>query len=147
VATPRALDKPPARFTFRREDDLPASGNSVGTTQQDLTEGSLMAWVYLIVAGVLETVWAFALKQSAGFTRLTPSVVALATIVGSLAFLSIAMRSLPLGTAYTIWTGIGALGAFVVGIVVLGEAVSVLRVASASLVLVGLVGMKLASAQ
>ncbi|WP_176596541.1 MULTISPECIES: DMT family transporter [Sphingobium] len=103
-----------------------------------------MAWVTLIVAGLLEIVWAFAMKQSQGFTRLTPTLITLIAMIGSFALLSLAMRSLPLGTAYTIWTGIGALGAFLVGIVFLGEAATALRLLAAMMILGGLVLMKLA---
>ena len=90
-----------------------------------------MAWLYLVVAGVLEVVWAYTMKQSHGFSRLVPSVITLVTMVASFGLLSLAMRSLPLGTAYTIWTGIGAVGAFIVGIAVLGEQVSAMRVLAA----------------
>lgn len=103
-----------------------------------------MAWVTLIVAGLLEIVWAFAMKQSQGFTRLTPTLITLIAMIGSFALLSLAMRSLPLGTSYTIWTGIGALGAFLVGIVFLGEAATALRLLAAMMILGGLVLMKLA---
>ena len=74
-----------------------------------------MAWLYLISAGLLEIVWAFAMKKSHGFTLLLPSLVTLVTMAASFALLALAMRSLPLGTAYSIWTGIGAVGAFIVG--------------------------------
>lgn len=106
-----------------------------------------MAWLYLVVAGVLEVVWAYTMKQSHGFSRLVPSVITLATMVASFGLLSLAMRSLPLGTAYTIWTGIGAVGAFIVGIAVLGEQVSAMRVLAAVLIVSGLVLMKLSSPQ
>ncbi|WAJ30992.1 quaternary ammonium compound efflux SMR transporter SugE [Antarcticirhabdus aurantiaca] len=102
-----------------------------------------MAWILLIVAGLFEVVWAFSMKQSDGFTRLWPTVVTFAAMAVSFALLSFSMRSLPLGTAYTIWTGIGALGAFVVGIAVLGEAATPLRILAAMLILSGLVLMKL----
>ncbi len=102
-----------------------------------------MAWILLIVAGLFEVVWAFSMKQSAGFTRLWPTLVTFAAMAVSFALLSVSMRSLPLGTAYTIWTGIGALGAFVVGIAVLGEAATPLRILAAMLILSGLVLMKL----
>lgn len=102
-----------------------------------------MAWIYLIIAGLLEIVWAFAMKQSDGFTKLGPSVLMLAAMVASFLFLALAMKSLPLGTAYAVWTGIGALGAFAVGIVVLGEPMGALRIGAASLILCGLVLMKL----
>ncbi|WNH49579.1 MULTISPECIES: multidrug efflux SMR transporter [Stenotrophomonas] len=104
-----------------------------------------MAWIYLLVAGVLEVVWAFSMKQSEGFTRLTPSLITFATMAASFWLLSLAMRSLPLGTAYTIWTGIGAVGAFIVGIIFLGEQVSALRIGAAVLIVSGLVLMKVSS--
>jgi quaternary ammonium compound-resistance protein SugE len=106
-----------------------------------------MAWWYLLVAGVLEVVWAYTMKQSQGFTRLLPSVITGVTMVASFGLLSLAMRTLPLGTAYTIWTGIGAVGAFVVGITVLGEQVSAPRVLAAVLIVSGLVLMKLSATE
>ncbi|MGV3740899.1 MAG: DMT family transporter [Burkholderiaceae bacterium] len=101
-----------------------------------------MAWIMLVVAGILEVVWAFSMKQSDGFTRLIPSVVTLVVMVASFALLSFSMRALPLGTAYTVWTGIGAVGAFVVGIAALGEELSFTRVCAALLILCGIVLMK-----
>lgn len=101
-----------------------------------------MAWISLFVAGLLEIVWAFAMKQSHGFTRLWPSVLTLVAMVASFGLLSLAMRSLPLGTSYMIWTGIGALGAFVVGVAFLGEALNGWRLLAAGLILGGLVLMK-----
>lgn len=104
-----------------------------------------MAWILLFVAGLLEIVWAFGMKQSDGFTRLVPSLVTAAAMVASVVLLAVSMRTLPLGTAYTIWTGIGAVGAFLVGIVVLGEDASALRLVAAGLIVAGLVLMKAAS--
>ena len=104
-----------------------------------------MAWVYLVIAGLLEVVWAYTMKQSHGFTRLWPSVITIVTMVASFGLLSVSMRSLPLGTAYTIWTGIGAVGAFLVGIFVLGEAASAMRLMAAVLIVAGWVLMKLSS--
>ncbi|KPH57683.1 quaternary ammonium compound efflux SMR transporter SugE [Novosphingobium aerophilum] len=104
-----------------------------------------MPWIVLVIAGLFEVVWASAMKQSHGFTRLWPSIVTLAAMLASFGLLSWAMRVLPLGTAYMVWTGIGALGAFAVGIVLLGETLSVMRLAAAGLILAGLVLMKLAS--
>lgn len=104
-----------------------------------------MAWTSLIIAGLLEVVWAYFMKQSAGFTRLWPSVGTIVFMMASFGLLSLSMKSLPLGTAYTIWTGIGAVGAFGVGVVVLGEAITPARVAAAALIVSGLVMMKLAS--
>lgn len=105
-----------------------------------------MPWIYLLVAGALEVVWAFSMKQSHGFTRLVPSLITLVTMLGSFWLLSIAMRSIPLGTAYTIWTGIGAIGAFLVGIMFLAEPVNTMRIVAAILIVAGLVLMKLSSA-
>jgi quaternary ammonium compound-resistance protein SugE len=104
-----------------------------------------MAWVVLIIAGLFEVVWATAMKQSHGFSRLWPSVVTIGGMVISFALLSWSMRFLPLGTAYTVWTGIGAVGAFLVGIAVLGEAISATRLLAALLIVSGLVLMKLSS--
>ena len=103
-----------------------------------------MAWVYLLIAGLLEIVWAYFMKQSVGFTRLWPSVATLGFMAVSFALLSISMKTLPMGTAYVVWTGIGAVGAFIVGVVVLGEHLSLLRVLAALLVLAGLVLFRLA---
>lgn len=105
-----------------------------------------MAWIALFFAGLLEIVWAFAMKQSQGFTRLAPSLITLGAMIASFGLLSLAMGSLPLGTAYMIWTGIGALGAFAVGVVFLGEAISPARLVAAGLILSGLVLMKLTAA-
>jgi quaternary ammonium compound-resistance protein SugE len=104
-----------------------------------------MAWIFLIIAGLLEVVWAYAMKQSQGFTRLGPTLIMLVTMAGSFGLLTLAVRSLPLGTAYAVWTGIGAIGAFIVGIVWLGETASVIRLVAAGMILSGLVTMKLAS--
>lgn len=104
-----------------------------------------MAWVVLTIAGLFEIIWAYAMKQSHGFSRLWPSLVTIGAMLVSFGLLSWSMRSLPLGTAYTVWTGIGAVGAFIVGIVVLGEAASPLRVLAALLIMSGLLLMKLTS--
>ncbi len=104
-----------------------------------------MPWILLVSAGLLEIVWAYFMKQSQGFTRLAPTAITIVTMIASFGLLSMAMRTLPLGTAYTIWTGIGAVGAFVVGVVVLGEQLSLMRVLAAVLIVSGLVMMKLSS--
>jgi quaternary ammonium compound-resistance protein SugE len=103
-----------------------------------------MSWVLLGCAGILEIVWAFYMKLSNGFSRPVPAAITLVAMVGSFVLLSLSMRTLPLGTAYTIWTGIGAVGAFVVGIVILGEPVTATRIIAAGLIVCGLVMMKLA---
>lgn len=104
-----------------------------------------MAWVSLLIAGILEVVWAFYMKQSEGFTRAVPTTITLITMTGSFALLSWSMRTLPLGTAYVIWTGIGAVGTFLVGIMFLGEQISVTRILAAVLIVSGLVLMKVSS--
>ena len=104
-----------------------------------------MAWVYLLIAGVLEVVWAFTMKQSHGFTNFKYSAITIVAMIASFGLLSVAMRTLPLGTAYTIWTAIGAVGAFVVGVLALGEALTPMRVGAAVLIVSGLVLMKLSS--
>ena len=104
-----------------------------------------MAWIYLFIAGLLEVVWAFSMKQSEGFSRLGPSVVTLVAMLGSFWLLAAAMRTIPLGSAYTIWTGIGAVGAFLVGITLLNEPVNAMRIAAATLIVSGLVLMKLST--
>jgi quaternary ammonium compound-resistance protein SugE len=104
-----------------------------------------MAWIYLLIAGVLEVVWAFYMKQSNGFTRLWPSIITIGAMIVSFALLSLSMRTLPLGTAYAIWTGIGAVGAFAVGVWVLNEPASLLRVTAAGMIVGGLILMKVAS--
>ena len=104
-----------------------------------------MAWAILILAGVFEVIWAYSMKMSEGFTRLTPSVVTIIFMILSVVLLSMSMRTLPLGTAYTIWTGIGAIGSFVVGIIILNEPITAMRMISAVLIVSGLVLMKLSS--
>ena len=104
-----------------------------------------MAWVMLFVAGLLEIVWAYSMKLSHGFTRPLSTTVTFAAMVASFALLSASMKTLPLGTAYTVWTGIGAVGAFVVGIVALGESMNAVRVVAAVLIVSGLVLMKVST--
>ncbi len=106
-----------------------------------------MAWILLLIAGLLEIVWAYFMKQSQGFSRLVPSVVTIVAMIASFALLSVSMRTLPLGTAYTVWTGIGAVGAFVLGIVLLGEQVGALRILAAVLIISGIILMKASGAE
>ncbi len=103
-----------------------------------------MAWIYLLIAGLLEIVWAYFMKQSDGFTRLWPSIATLGFMAVSFGLLALAMKSLPMGTAYVVWTGIGAVGAFIVGVVFLHEHLSAMRVIAALLVVSGLVIFRLA---
>jgi quaternary ammonium compound-resistance protein SugE len=102
-----------------------------------------MSWVILILAGVLEVAWAVGLKHSAGFTRLWPSVFTLATMAGSVGLLGLALRQLPLGTAYAVWTGIGTVGTAIAGMVMLGEPAGAMRLLSIALIVAGIVGLKI----
>lgn len=104
-----------------------------------------MAWMMLILAGIFEVVWAYSMKLSDGFSKLTPSIVTIFFMILSFALLAYAMQTLPLGTAYTIWTGIGAVGSFLVGVFVLGEPASAMRMLAAVLIISGLVLMKISS--
>ncbi|BCJ57840.1 quaternary ammonium compound efflux SMR transporter SugE [Micromonospora endophytica] len=102
-----------------------------------------MAWIVLVISGLLETAWAVALDRSAGFTRLVPSVVFGITIVLSMLGLAYALREIPVGTGYAVWVGIGAVGTALVGMVALGEPANLARILSLLLVVAGVVGLKL----
>jgi quaternary ammonium compound-resistance protein SugE len=106
--------------------------------------GGMNAWVLIALAGILETVWALGLKYSDGFTKFWPSVFTIITAVGSFWLLSVAMKSLPVGTAYAVWVGIGVLGTVIFGIILLGEPVSPLRVIGIALILAGILALKAA---
>ena len=102
-----------------------------------------MAWILLIIAGMFEIAFAFGMKWSEGFTRLIPALFATATGLSSVFLLSVSLRTLPVGTAYAIWTGIGAAGTAILGMAVLGESASAVRVLSIALILAGVVGLRL----
>jgi quaternary ammonium compound-resistance protein SugE len=119
-------------FPFTRGTDDPAS-----------IEELSMSWVILFFAGLMEVAWAIGLKQSAGFTRLWPSVFTLVTMSCSVALLGLALRHLPLGTAYAVWTGIGIVGTAIAGMIVLGEPAGALRLASIALIVAGIIGLKI----
>ena len=102
-----------------------------------------MAWFMLLLAGLLEVVWAFSMKQSEGFTRLWPSVVTMVTMLLSFVLLAMSMRSLPIGTAYTMWTGIGAVGAAIFGVWLFDESVNAARIGCIALIVLGILGLKL----
>ena len=104
-----------------------------------------MAWAYLAAAGLLEIVWAIGLKYTEGFTRLTPSVITILAMVASVALLGIALRDLPVGTGYAVWTGIGTVGTAIIGMMVFNEPATALRLASIGLIVAGIVGLKLMS--
>ncbi|MES2127285.1 MAG: quaternary ammonium compound efflux SMR transporter SugE [Pseudomonadota bacterium] len=102
-----------------------------------------MTWMILFVAGLLEVAWAVGLKYTEGFTRLAPSVFTLAAMAGSVLLLGLAMRQLPLGTAYAVWTGIGTVGTAVMGMVLLGEPAGALRLGCIGMIVAGILGLKL----
>jgi quaternary ammonium compound-resistance protein SugE len=102
-----------------------------------------MNWILLVVAGLLEVVWSVGLKYTEGFTRLWPSVVTVAAMIVSITLLGIAMKELPVGTAYAVWVGIGAVGAAVMGIWLFGESASAPKLVSLALIVAGIVGLKL----
>jgi quaternary ammonium compound-resistance protein SugE len=102
-----------------------------------------MAWTYLFVAGVLEIVWAVGLKYTEGFTKPVPSVITGAAIVASMVFLALALRTIPVGTGYAVWTGIGAVGTAILGIVLFAEPATAARLGCIGLIVAGIVGLKL----
>lgn len=104
-----------------------------------------MAWIILVFAGLLEVVWAIGLKYTHGFTRLTPSIITIVAMVVSMLLLANAMKTLPAGTAYAVWTGIGAVGAAVMGMILLGESTNLMRILSLYLIIVGILGLKFSS--
>ena len=104
-----------------------------------------MNWFILVLAGLLEVGWAIGLKYTDGFTRFWPSAWTLLAMIGSVVLLGIAMKSLPVGTAYAVWVGIGAVGTVILGIILFGESASAPRVVSVALIVAGIVGLKLAT--
>ncbi len=104
-----------------------------------------MAWIYLLIAGLFEVGWAISIKYSQGFTRLGPSVATIALMILSFGFLSRALRTLPLGTAYTIWTGIGAIGTVFLGIILFQEPIDLRRLTCIGLIVIGVIGLRLVS--
>lgn len=104
-----------------------------------------MAWLVLLVAGICEIGWAVGLKYTEGFSRLVPSVLTVGAMVVSLILLGIALKTLPVGTGYAVWTGIGAVGTAILGIILFGESMEPMRLASIALIVAGIVGLKLAT--
>ena len=102
-----------------------------------------MAWVWLTLAGVLEIVWAVGLKSTDGFTRLLPSAITVAAMIASVYFLALAVRSIPIGTGYAVWTGIGAVGVAILGMVLFDEPRTFLRIVSILLIVAGIAGLKI----
>jgi quaternary ammonium compound-resistance protein SugE len=108
-----------------------------------LSGGFVMAWAVLFTAGLLEIGWAIGLKYTDGFSRLVPSVLTLAAMAGSIILLGLALKTLPIGTAYAVWTGIGAVGTAILGIILFGDPATALRLACIGLIVAGIVGLKL----
>ena len=104
-----------------------------------------MSWTYLLIAGVLEVIWAIGLKYTAGFTKLVPSVITIAAMIASVWFLALALRTIPVGTGYAVWTGIGAVGTAILGIVLFAEPATAARLLSIGLIVAGILGLKLVS--
>jgi quaternary ammonium compound-resistance protein SugE len=104
-----------------------------------------MAWTYLVLAGLLEIGWAIGLKYTDGFTRLVPSVLTALSMIGSVVLLGLALKTLPVGTGYAVWTGIGTVGTALLGIVLLGEPATAMRLACIGLIVLGILGLKFAA--
>ena len=104
-----------------------------------------MAWVILVIAGLFEVGWAIGLKYTEGFTRLWPTVGTVVAMIISLGLLGIAMKSLPVGTSYAVWVGVGAVGTVILGIILLGEAANAARLISVAFIIAGIIGLKLAT--
>lgn len=104
-----------------------------------------MAWIFLLLAGLLEVGWMIGMKYSEGFTKPVPSALTVVALGASMWFLTIAVRTLPLGTSYAVWTGIGAVGGMIAGIILFGESAATMRIASAALIVTGIIGLKLAT--
>lgn len=104
-----------------------------------------MSWLYLFIAGMLEIVWAIGLKYTASFTRLVPSVITIVAMAASVWFLALALRTIPVGTGYAVWTGIGAVGTAVLGIILFAEPATAARLLSIGLIVAGILGLKLVS--
>ncbi|MBL3518971.1 quaternary ammonium compound efflux SMR transporter SugE [Arcobacter lanthieri] len=102
-----------------------------------------MSWIILLLAGIFEVVWAIGLKYSEGFTKLTPSIITIVTMIISFYLLSLALKSLPLGTAYAVWVGIGTIGTVIAGILLFDESMNIIRVISILFILLGIIGLKL----
>jgi quaternary ammonium compound-resistance protein SugE len=106
-----------------------------------------LPWIYLLIAGLLEIVWAIGLKYTDGFSKLTPSVITISAMIASIWLLALALKSIPVGTGYAIWTGIGAVGTAILGIMLFAESANPLRIACIALIVIGIAGLKLASGE
>jgi quaternary ammonium compound-resistance protein SugE len=134
-----------AKLVLPARDDPGCGHPRTGTTRRSArsAKGNIVVWFVLLIAGILEVVWAVGLKYTEGFTRLWPTVGTVAAMVASVGLLGLAMRTLPAGTAYAVWTGIGAVGTVIAGIVLFNEPASAARVACLTLIVAGIIGLKL----
>jgi len=105
----------------------------------------MMSWTYLFIAGVLEIIWAIGLKYTEGFSKLTPSVITIIAMIASVIFLALALKTIPVGTGYAVWTGIGAVGTAILGIVLFAEPATAARIGCIALIVAGIVGLKISS--
>jgi quaternary ammonium compound-resistance protein SugE len=105
----------------------------------------IMPWLHLFIAGLLEIVWAIGLKYTEGYTKLVPSVITIAAMIASVVFLGLALRAIPVGTGYAIWTGIGAVGTAILGVLLFSEPATPARIGCIALIVAGIVGLKLSS--
>jgi quaternary ammonium compound-resistance protein SugE len=137
---------PPSPATPQRRAAICAAPQASSTLLTLLGFASIhMAWIILVLAGVFEIGWAIGLKYTEGFTRLWPTVWTAVSLLSSMALLGIAMKTLPVGTAYSVWVGVGAVGTVILGIALLGEPANAARVVSVALIVIGIVGLKLAT--
>ena len=117
----------------------------VGTVETTFDTIGIMAWIYLVIAGLLEIGWALGLKYTEGFSKLWPSVATIGIMIASFGFLAAALKTIPVGTGYAVWTGIGAAGTAIIGMAFLGESREVMRILCLVLIVAGVVGLKFAS--
>ena len=140
LTTPTPLGRSPSRPPHKGEG---FANHDDGVLMFNIPISPALAWALLFVAGVLEIVWAVGLRYSDGFTRLGPSVITIAAMVFSVVLLGLSLKSIPLGTAYAIWVGIGAVGVAALGIWLFDESATFMRLASISLITLGIIGLKL----
>lgn len=128
-----------------REDDLRTlfTGWLIRGRPLQHSLGVIMSWIILLLAGLFEVGWAIGLKYTEGFTRPLPTLLTVSAMLVSLGLLGLAMKELPLGTAYAIWTGVGAVGTVIAGIILFGESMALMRLASVALIITGLIGLKM----
>lgn len=133
------------KYNKRRRDDPSFFPKHRGDDPAQSERIIVMAWVYLLLAGLFEIGWVVGMKYSQGFTKPLPTIATVIAMGISLWLLTLAVKTLPLGTSYAVWTGIGAIGAMIAGIILFGESASFMRIGSAALIVAGIIGLKLAT--